>query len=320
MAWRYACELLCLTQRVMKVQLKNRKTVGPSTRPDKPASGAPSTGERRSLAGDTSANRSGASPPEPPPRSTPARVRRLLSRLPLRQIGVLVIAMVGLYFVWPQLVGLFAQVPRLRSISWFWFALMGVLEAGAFTCEWGLTRLTLNERSWFLIGTAQLTSNAVSRVIPGGAAAGAAMSFEMLAAGGAPRDRIMSALTANTLVSTAVLLSLPVLSLPAILFGGAAVGATLLRALIYGVIVFVLILGAGTIILFTDRPLKAVGTLAQRVRNRLARHREPVTDLPRRLIDQRDRIRSMLGRRWWESLLYAAGNSLLDYEIGRAHV
>ena len=226
---------------------------------------------------------------------------------------VLAVAIVGLYFVWPQLVSLFAEVPRLRSISWLWFALMGALEAGAFACDWGLTRLTLNERSWFLVGTAQLASNAASRVLPGGAAAGATASYELLAAGGESHDRIVAALTANTLVSAAVLLSLPLLALPAIFFGGESVGATLLRGLVYGAILFALILAAGALSLFTDKPLRGVGALAQSTRNRLARRRKPLTDLPGRLIDQRDRIRSMLGRRWWAALLYAAGNSLFDY-------
>jgi len=247
---------------------------------------------------------------EPPPRTG---VRGLLSRVPKRQVIVLAIAAVGLYLVWPQLVSLFSQVPRLRSISWFWFVLMAALEAGSFACDWGLTRLTLDERSWFLIGTAHLTSNAVSKVIPGGAAAGAAASFEMLESRGVPSGRIVSGLTAGTLVSAAVLFSLPVLSLPAILFGGVSVSRTLLRALTYGMVVFALILGAGALVLFTDRPLEAIGSLAQRVRNRLARHRKSLTNLPRLLIDERDVIRSMLGRRWWEALLYAAGNSLLDY-------
>jgi uncharacterized protein (TIRG00374 family) len=150
-------------------------------------------------------------------------------------------------------------------------------------------------------------------VIPGGGAAGATTSFEMLSAGGVPSERIVTGLTATTLISAAVLLSLPVLSLPAILFGGVSVSTTLLRALTYGVVVFALILAAGALALFSDQPLEAIGALVQRVRNRLARHRKPMTNLPRLLIDERDVIRSILGRRWWEALLFAAGNSLLDY-------
>ena len=284
-------------------------------RDDKASGKPPAGGEGRSS--DTPREHSGASPREPPgPQAEPSPgtgARGLLSRLPLRRLIVLAMAIVGLYFVWPQLVSLFSQVPKLRNISWFWFVLMAALEAASFACDWGLTRLTLNERSWFLVGTTQLTSNAVSKVIPGGGAAGATTSFEMLDAGGVPSERIVSGLTATTLISAAVLLALPVLSLPAILFGGVSVSRTLLRALTYGMIVFALVLAAGAVALFTDRPLEALGTLAQKVRNRHARHRQPITNLPRILIDERDVIRDILGRKWWQALLYSGGNLLLDY-------
>ena len=240
-------------------------------------------------------------------------LRALLKRLPLRQIIVFAIAIVGLYFVWPQLVSLFSQLPQLRGILWLWFVFMGLLEAASFACAWGLMRLALSARSWFLIATAQLTGNAVSHLIPGGAAVGGTASYQMFAASGAPPERIVSGLTATSLISTAVLFSLPVLSLPAILFGGAAVATTLLRALIYGMVVFALILAVGAVALFTDRPLRAVAKLVQRARNRLLGHRKPLTGLPDRLIDARDLIKSMLGRRWWAALPYAAGNWLFDY-------
>jgi uncharacterized protein (TIRG00374 family) len=239
--------------------------------------------------------------------------RAFLRRLPLRQIIVFGVAIVGLYFVWPQLVSFYSQVPRLQGISWFWFVFMGLLEAASFVCAWGLMRLTLHERSWFLIATAQLTSNSVSRLIPGGAASGGTASYQMFAATGAPAERIVSGLTATSLISTAVLISLPVLSLPAIAFGGAPVATTLLRSLTYGVVVFALLLAVGAVALLTDRPLQTVGTLAQRAHNRLRRRRPPMAGLARRLIEERDLIKGMLGRRWWEALPFAAGNWLLDY-------
>ncbi len=268
------------------------------------------------------ARESGAAPDRPHERDEPgtapgdepaAGLSALLKWLPLRQILVFGIAIVGLYFVWPQLVNLFSQLPQLRGILWLWFVLMGLLEAASFVCAWGLMRLALNEPSWYLIATAHLASNAVSRLIPGGAASGGTTSYQLFTATGAPPERVVSGLTATTLISTAVLFSLPVLALPAVLFGGAAVDRTLLRALAYGMIIFALILAAGAVGLFTDRPLRAVGTLIQRARNRLLRRREPMHGLSDRLVDERDLIKSMLGRRWWEALPYAAGNWLLDY-------
>ena len=101
----------------------------------------------------------------------------------------------------------------------------------------------------------------MSRLIPGGAASGGTASYQMFTATGAPPERVVSGLTATTLISTAVLFSLPVLSLPAILFGGAAVDRDAaarprlrddrLRPDPAG----------RRRRLFTDRPLRAVGTL-----------------------------------------------------------
>jgi hypothetical protein len=257
------------------------------------------------------ASRDGA--PDEGARDAASGIVAFLKRLPLRQIIVFAVAGIGLYFVWPQLIDLFSHLPQLRGILWLWFVLMGVLEVASFSCAWGLMRLTLNEKSWFLIATAQLTSNAVSRVIPGGAASGGTASYGMFTASGAPPERVISGLTATTLLSTSVLFSLPVLSLPAILFGGVTLATTLLHALIYGMSVFALILAAGAVALFFDKPLRAVGTLVERARNRLLRHRRPASGIPDRLVSERDLIKSMLGRRWWEALPYAAGNWLLDY-------
>ncbi len=39
---------------------------------------------------------------------------------PVRRLILLTLALLGLYFVWPNLVSVFSQVPRWRSITWFW--------------------------------------------------------------------------------------------------------------------------------------------------------------------------------------------------------
>jgi uncharacterized protein (TIRG00374 family) len=240
--------------------------------------------------------------------ASPRPARRPL----LRRVVLLVLAGVGLYFVWPNVVSLFSHAPGLRAIAWFWFVLMGALELASFACAWGLLRLMLNEKSWFLAATAQLAGNAFSRVIPGGAASGGSMSYRLLDVAGLPRAGIVTALTATTLLSSAVLLALPALSLPGIL-GGALVDRALLHSVEVGVGMFVIILGAGALLLFTDRPLRAVGDAVQWLRNRLLRRRPPMTGLAGSLVRERNLIRSVIGAKWWQALLFAAGNWLLDW-------
>jgi uncharacterized protein (TIRG00374 family) len=233
------------------------------------------------------------------------------SHFTTKRIVFLGLAGLGLYLVAPRLVTTFSQVPRLRTITWFWFVLVALLEAASFGCYWGLLRVTVVGVSWFVAGTTQLAANAFSRIVPGGAASGGSMSYQMLTAAGAPRARTVTALTATGLISTAVLFALPVLTVPAI-FSGAPVDRSLLRAAQIGAVIFVLIVGAGALLLFTDGPLLATGRVVQRVRNRLRRRRAPLTDVPETLIRERDLIRGVIGNRWWEALLFAAGNWLFD--------
>jgi uncharacterized protein (TIRG00374 family) len=99
---------------------------------------------------------------------------------------------------------------------------------------------------------------------------------------------------------------------PAVLFG-APVDPGLGRAALIGGVVFVLLCLAGAASILWDRPLIAVGRAAQSARNRLLRKRAPLTGLPERLLRERDEVRRVLGRHWWEALLLSAGRWVLDY-------
>jgi uncharacterized membrane protein YbhN (UPF0104 family) len=99
---------------------------------------------------------------------------------------------------------------------------------------------------------------------------------------------------------------------PAIL-GGVAVDPHLARAAFAGAIVFALMVALGVACVVWDRPLELIGRAAQAVRNRIARHRPPITNLPERLIRERDIVVGVLGREWWEALVLAAGRWVLDY-------
>ncbi len=232
-------------------------------------------------------------------------------RFPVKRVVFLVITGVALYFVWPKIVLLFSQVPELRTITWFWFLVIALLEVASFACYWGLMRVAVGEKSWFVVATTQLSSNAFSRVVPGGAASGGSVSYQMLTRAGSPPARVVTALTATGLFSPAVLFALPVLAIPAI-FTGPPVDRSLLRTAQIGAVIFFFIVSLGALFLFTDRPLQEVGRVAQRIINRLRRRREPLTELPETLVKERDLIKGVMGDRWWEALLYAGGNWLFD--------
>ena len=82
-----------------------------------------------------------------------------------------------------------------------------------------------------------------------------------------------------------MVLALPVLAIPAILRGG--VERDLVGAAVAGLVVFVLLFIVGVVLLSSERPLRWVGRLVQRVRNRLRRRAEPLRELPDRLVRER---------------------------------
>jgi uncharacterized protein (TIRG00374 family) len=150
-------------------------------------------------------------------------------------------------------------------------------------------------------------------VVPGGVAAAGGMQYAMLVRAGLPAATAASGMTASSLLVAGMLLALPVLALPAII-GGAPVNEGLVKAAVAGAGMFVVLFGAGAWAIFSDRPLLAAGRAAQAIRNRILRgRREPVGDLPERLVEERDVVRSVMGDRWWEALLFASGRWVLDY-------
>src|ERR1043166_4430263 len=98
----------------------------------------------------------------------------------------LAISLIALYVVWPSLTGVLATWPELLSLSPWWFVGMLAAEVASFASLWALQRMALRTRQWYGIATAQLGGNAVSRTVPGGAAAGGAVQFRMLVDAGLP--------------------------------------------------------------------------------------------------------------------------------------
>jgi putative heme transporter len=231
----------------------------------------------------------------------------------LARRGVLLaITAVSLYLLAPALLQVFGAFDRLDEFNPLWWLAMVALQIGSYACMWGVQKIAMRADHWGPVITSQLASNSFGRVVPGGIAAAGAMQYSMLARGGVPAAQAASGMTASSVLVFGILLALPLLALPAILFG-APVDAGLGRAALIGGVVFVLLCAAGTAAMLWDRPLAAVGRAAQRMRNRLRRSAEPLTDLPRRLLSERDEVLGVLGANWWEALLLAAGRWVLDY-------
>jgi uncharacterized protein (TIRG00374 family) len=227
--------------------------------------------------------------------------------------GVLVLVTgASLYALLPSLVAVFASWRSLADLTWYWAALALVSETGSFVCLWELERIALHVKSWFAVACSQLAGNAVGRILPGGAATASAFSVGMLRRAGVNVGDAAAALAATTSLQFGAALALPLLALPAIL-GGAPVDRSLATSAYLGAAVLVLLVIGGVIAFAFDRPLEDFGRALQWVLNRTVRRRRPISDLPHRLLLQRNFVRNTLGRRWKAAILSAAGTTGFDY-------
>ena len=218
---------------------------------------------------------------------------------------------VSLYLVGPTVLDTLNSADQVRGIAPGWLAAMAGLQLLSIGCLWELQRIALRTRDMTAVATSQLAGNGLAKVAPGGGALGAALQYRMLVQAGLPRAKTASALTATNVMVFAVVLALPVLAVPAI--AGGSVNHRLIQATLIGVIVFAGLFGVGVAMLAYDRPLRATGRLVQRVRNRMRRSSAPIEALPDRLILERDRILTTLGRDWKRALAATVGRWGFDY-------
>jgi uncharacterized protein (TIRG00374 family) len=218
---------------------------------------------------------------------------------------------VSLYLVAPSLVGVLGSWDDLDTLGIGWLAAMLALQALSLACLWALQRLAFHRAGWPPVISSQLAGSALAKIAPGGGALGAALQYRMLVQAGVPGGRVVAGLTASNLLVFAVVLALPVLSVPAFIRGG--VSRQLLEAAVIGLVVFVALAAAGTVLIALDGPLAWVGRVIQRLRNRIRRGTEPLRHLPDRLLRERNRIVGILGPRWKLALLQTVGRWAFDY-------
>ena len=244
-----------------------------------------------------------------------------------RRWGVRAIALavtgVGLYVVTPSLLSALGSWPRLAQVQPRWFILLALLQAGSVASLWWLTRLALEPHvdgdevsdsrraRWGAVATAQLAGSAASKVVPGGAATGGVVQAKLLIQAGHPTAAVASALAGVGLMTTAVLLLLPVLTIPALLIGPPP-AEQLQLGLLVSLILAVVIVGVGVIVLTWPRVLTSTGRLIGHVLH----HVRPSTtaeSMATVLSAQRARVAGAFEGRWWLAVFLAAANRMLDY-------
>jgi uncharacterized protein (TIRG00374 family) len=229
-----------------------------------------------------------------------------------KHAAMVVVAGIAIYVVLPVITEVFASWPHLSTLNPWWVIAMVAAEAAHFTCTLALQRLALRTKDWFAVATSVLAGNAVTLIMPGGAAVGAAVQFRMLAASGKDTTSTVGGLAAFTLLGVGSLLALPTFALPVILVG-APTSRGLVNAAILGAIAFAAFAAFGAVLMTTDAPLRWAARRAQRLRNWALRKRPPIDGLDRTVLEQRNEIREALGSQWWEAVLLAVGRLAFDY-------
>jgi len=228
-----------------------------------------------------------------------------------RVLGLVVCGLV-LYGVAPAVLEVLDAWPQVVDIELYWFAAMILAQVLSWASMWLLQRLAVDARSWWPVVTSQLASGALGRVVPGGPAAAGALQYRMLVQAGIPSSLAGIGIGVASIVLLAILAALPVLAIPAVLLG-VAVPERLWQAGLLGIAVFVALLAISATLLASDRAVAWVGRTWIRIGTRLRPRKPPPADLPERWRDQRDLVRTALGRRWWEAVTGGAGRWLFDW-------
>ncbi|HLI01831.1 MAG TPA: YbhN family protein [Acidimicrobiales bacterium] len=208
---------------------------------------------------------------EPRPEPGPVRIRRGLLRFvprPLRRLGrVLIVALIIEYLVVPQIAGTRDALHTLLRVNGAWLALGVALEAVSLAAYAQLLRTVLpqeNDPGFWRVQRIQLSTLALSHVVPGGSAAGSALGYRLLTAAGVRRadvgfglatQGLGSAVILNVILWMALVVSIPIWGLSAVYLAAAAVGLVLVGAFI------------GLVLLFTRGQ-----RLADRIIRRITRH------------------------------------------------
>jgi uncharacterized protein (TIRG00374 family) len=163
-----------------------------------------------------------------------------------------------------------------------------------------------------LIALSQLVGNAVSSIVPGGAAAGGPLQYTFMIRGGEDPAATASGLAATSLLTTTALFGLAALCVP-LTFRLEHIDRRLERAAWLGAGAFVALLLAGLVAFTSDGLLRVVARVVQWVLNTVRRSRPRTVDLPERVLEQRDRVRSTLGSHWPAALVAVVSKWAFDF-------
>jgi uncharacterized protein (TIRG00374 family) len=237
-------------------------------------------------------------------------MRGLLRRWGWRSVG-LVVTVIGLYVVAPSVVAVLHEWPRLKSVRPLWFLVLAVLQMGSLAALWFLVRIALPSTRWVDAANSQLAGNAASRVLPGGSATGSVVQASMLVKSGQSAGSVAAAMGSIGLLTTGMLLALPILTIPAVIIQPPS-ARELQLGLVVSLAVALVLVGLGLALLRWNGFVGVVARGAGQAVH-LVRRGSSVTHIEVTVLAQRDAVAAAFDGRWVRSLGFAAANRMFDY-------
>jgi uncharacterized protein (TIRG00374 family) len=228
------------------------------------------------------------------------------------RVAFLAVSLTCLYLFAPSIAEVFSAYDRLGRVHPIFLIPASLCAIASFACVWLVQALALGTRDWFSVATTQLAGNAFNRITPGGGATGTALQANMLADAGFGVAHAATALTVQSVLSTASIVALPLFALPFIV-AGTQVPSGLLQAFWIGIPVFLLMVGIGVALFVADAPLRGLGRAVTWVRCRLGRSADDALDV--RLLEGRNRIRHEIGPQWELALGASLARWLFEYGV-----
>lgn len=96
-------------------------------------------------------------------------------------------------------------------------------------------------------------------------------------------------------------------------FGAIPLESTLRRVALLGLGMLVVAVAFAALVLATDRPLAFLGRVLDRLSSLVRRKHPRPVGYGDRILHERDVVRSVLGRAWWQALVAALGQRALDF-------
>ncbi len=104
---------------------------------------------------------------------------------------------VPLYLLAPAVLEVFSSWGQVSKLKPRWFVAVGLAQVAVFFASTALQRVALRTSEWGPVATSQLAGNAAARMVPGGAATGAALQFKLLRDAGVRTDHASIGLVAT---------------------------------------------------------------------------------------------------------------------------